>query len=140
MKKKDKAFRVLQFRVKAEGDGEDVPVSEATVKMAIRGQLDEVYIVAEGNGPVNALDNAIRKALAPHYPGLEKVEVADYHVGIVSSHKGTASAVKVWIEFRLGNKGWEDKGVSTNIVQASLQALERGLNRAIPKLPVFPAT
>ncbi len=139
MRRKEKVFKVSQFNVKADGDGDNTHVSEASIKLAIRGQPDEIYVVAEGNGPVNALDNALRKALDPYYPGLKKVEVADFHVGIVSSHRGTASAVKVWIEFRLDKRRWEDKGVSTNIIHASLQALVKGLNRAIPKLPAEPA-
>lgn len=130
MEKREQAFEVLEFRVKAEGDKRNAHVSEATVKIKIKDHGDN-HIVAEGNGPVNALDNAMRKALDRYYPGLEKVVVVDYHVGIVSSHKGTASSVKVWIEFSLGDQTWEANGVSTNIVHASLQALEKGLNRAI---------
>jgi 2-isopropylmalate synthase len=102
------------------------PVSEATVKLRI-GETVE-HRVAEGDGPVNALDSALRKALGPHYPAIEKVHLFDYKVRVINSKDETASAVRVTIESRReaadGSKEiFGTLGVSSNVIDASWQAL-----------------
>ncbi|HEY3267819.1 MAG TPA: citramalate synthase [Armatimonadota bacterium] len=109
------AFRVIVERRNG------APVTEATVKVTVRGQ--EVLTVAEGDGPVNALDAALRKALVPFYPALESIHLTDYKVRVVNSIAGTAAKVRVHIETADGAVSWSTIGVSENIVDASWQAL-----------------
>jgi 2-isopropylmalate synthase len=107
------------------------PITEATVKMRIRGQ--ETLTVAEGDGPVNALDSALRKALLPFFPRLDHIRLTDYKVRVVNGTEGTAAKVRVHIETAEGADTWSTIGVSENIVYASwralLDALEYGLQR-----------
>ena len=87
----------------------------------------ERYIsTAEGNGPVNALDAALRKALFSSYPELEGIHLADYKVRILNENVGTAATTRVLIESSDGEKEWGTIGVSENIVEASWEALLDG--------------
>ena len=79
--------------------------------------------IAKGDGPVNALDKALRKALAPFYPVVETIHLDDYKVRVVNSEAGTAAKVRVFIEFRDEKNLWTTVGVSSNIIDASWQAL-----------------
>ena len=102
------------------------PVTEATVKLVIAGVHE--HHVSEGDGPVNALDGALRKCLAPHYPELERVELRDYKVRVVNAADGTAAKVRVVIDFAIVDADHADTyfstvGVSENIVEASWGAL-----------------
>ena len=94
---------------------------EATVKLMIDGE--RVYTVAEGDGPVNALDKALRKALQPTYPGLGDVELQDYKVRIIDGGAGTAAKTRVLIVSGAEGKTWGTVGVSENIITASWEAL-----------------
>ncbi|MGI8605056.1 MAG: citramalate synthase [Verrucomicrobiales bacterium] len=94
---------------------------EAAVKLKIGGQ--SVHVVAEGDGPVNALDGALRKALAPRYPQLSAMTLTDYKVRIIDSHAGTAAKTRVLIESSDGSTSWGTVGVSYDIIDASWQAL-----------------
>jgi 2-isopropylmalate synthase len=94
---------------------------EATVKISINGE--KFYTVDEGDGPVNALDNALRKALAPSYPAIAKMRLEDYKVRIIDSGSGTAAKTRVLIVSSDGSKTWGTVGVSTNIIDASWAAL-----------------
>ncbi len=94
---------------------------EATVKLLV-GDVPE-YTVADGNGPVAALDAALRRALAPFYPLLNKVELVDYKVRIIDSHTGTGSKTRVLITSSDGTSSWDTVGVSPNIIEASWLAL-----------------
>ncbi len=96
-------------------------MSEAIVKASIDGEL--VHTAAEGNGPVNALDKALRKALIKFYPGLSEVKLIDYKVRILEGSTGTESQVRVIIESSDGNEQWRTVGSSTNIIEASWLAL-----------------
>lgn len=96
-------------------------VTEATVKLNVDGQ--ELYTVADGNGPVNALDRALRKALLPVYPQLAEFHLADYKVRIVDEAKATAATTRVLIDTRNGTRRWSTVGASTNIIEASWAAL-----------------
>jgi 2-isopropylmalate synthase len=119
------SFRVLdEQRWNALGAVE--VLSEATVKGTIKGE--ESMTVAEGNGPINALDNALRKWLVPHYPVLATVQLLDYKVRILTSADGTGALTRVLIESRdvLGLE-WATVGVSTNVIDASFQALQEAI-------------
>lgn len=97
----------------------------ATVKVAVNGQ--NILEAAEGNGPVAALDAALRKALVNFYPQIAKFELTDYKVRILDEHTGTAAKTRVLIESRNGHQRWTTVGVSTNILEASYQAVVEGL-------------
>ena len=84
---------------------------------------DVTHTVSEGDGPVNALDGALRKALLPCYPRLQEMQLVDYKVRVVNSRAGTAARVRVVIESRDGNAVWSTVGVSENIIEASWLAL-----------------
>lgn len=103
--------------------------SQAMVKLCIDGQ--EMHTAAEGDGPVNALDRAIRKALLPTFPMLRDVVLADYKVRIVDEHLGTAARPRVLIESARGEDRWTTVGCSENILEASWQALWDALELAI---------
>ena len=91
-----------------------------------------MHPVAEGNGPVNALDQALRKGLLEFYPSLENVELTDYKVRVVSQGPGgTGAVVRVLVESTDGNSNWATIGASTNIIEASWQALADSLEYAL---------
>jgi len=104
----------------SEGRGVE-PVSEAIVKINVNGQAE--HCVAEGDGPVNAMDTALRKALSVHYPVINKMHLVDYRVRVVNSKEGTAAKVRVVIESADEHHHWGTIGVSENIIDASWQAL-----------------
>ena len=95
--------------------------AEATVKIRVKGEL--AHTAAEGNGPVNALDRALRKALVPHYPAIERFHLADYKVRILDSHNGTEAITRVLIDMQDGVNRWSTVGASSNIIEASWRAL-----------------
>ncbi|MBC8074520.1 MAG: citramalate synthase, partial [Chloroflexales bacterium] len=109
------------FTVIVEKRGDRDIMSQATVKLRVGGEL--MHTAAEGDGPVNALDQAIRKALLPHYPQLNEVKLVDYKVRIIDEHRGTAAVPRVLIESARGDERWSTIGCSTNIIEASWQAL-----------------
>lgn len=100
-------------------DGSDP--CEATVKLLVDGVPE--YTVAEGDGPVNALDAALRKAMRPFYPWIDQVRLADYKVRIVDGARGTAARTRVLIVSTNGSESWGTVGVSDNIIDASWRAL-----------------
>jgi 2-isopropylmalate synthase len=117
-----KFFDLLGFRVIVEKRGDESPAfSEATIRVKVGEQVE--HTAAEGNGPVNALDNALRKALEKFYPGLADVRLIDYKVRVLSAQEGTGANTRVLIESWDGETRWGTVGVSENIIQASWQAL-----------------
>ncbi|MFV9506023.1 MAG: citramalate synthase [Oscillochloridaceae bacterium umkhey_bin13] len=114
-------FELLDFTVIVEKRGDRGIASQATVKVRIGDEL--MHTAAEGEGPVNALDGAIRKALLPHYPTLAEVRLVDYKVRIIDEHRGTAATPRVLIESARGDERWATIGASQNIIEASYQAL-----------------
>ena len=100
-------------------------LSEAMIKVKIGDEL--FHTAAEGNGPVNALDDALRKALLQYYPSLKVVKLVDYKVRILEESTGTESQVRVLIESSDGNEEWTTVGSSTNIIEASWMALADSL-------------
>lgn len=115
-------FELRGFRVIDEKrSGEEVPYVEATIMVEVDGIIE--HTAAVGNGPVNALDNALRKALETFYPSLADVELIDYKVRVLPAGLGTASQVRVLIESTDGVDKWGTVGVSDNIIEASYEAL-----------------
>jgi 2-isopropylmalate synthase len=114
-------FERMHFRVNVEADTPDNVVTEATVKLGIDGQVR--HEVAEGDGPVNALDAALRKALHAHFPNLADMQLVDYKVRVINSEAGTAAGVRVVIESRDEDEVWGTVGVSENVIEASWIAL-----------------
>ena len=114
-------FQVLDFQVmvgQRQGSG---PYAEAVVKIQVGSQI--LHTAAEGTGPVSALDVALRKALSPVYPALHGVHLADYKVRILDGSQGTGSVTRVLIDSRTETKEFTTVGASSNIIEASLQAL-----------------
>jgi 2-isopropylmalate synthase len=119
-------FEVIDVVVIAERRrGHGAMFSEATVKLRVGEQV--VHQVAEGDGPVHALDRALRKALEPSYPGLRDVRLADYKVRILDPESATGAKTRVLIEAARDAERWSTIGVSQNIIEASCEALADGL-------------
>ena len=119
------AFRVESMRVITDEAADGHFTTEATVKVWVG---DERYVhTAEGNGPVNAIDAALRAALLPRYPQLAKVHLTDYKVRILDGGSATGAVTRVLIDATNGDRSWTTIGVSTNIIEASWQALEESL-------------
>ena len=118
------SWRVIVERraLRAGQDGVGEVVSEATVKLHAKGK--RIVATGEGNGPVNALDNALRAALQKLYPALTQLELVDYKVRIVSGAHGTEAVTRVLVETSDGTTEWDTVGVHENVIAASWQALE----------------
>jgi 2-isopropylmalate synthase len=114
------AFQLEAFHVSMHGDGVE-HVCEATVKVRVGDKT--AHTVADGDGPVNALDQALRNALRGFYPVLKQVKLTDYKVRILNGGTGTAAKTRVLIESTDGKERWSTVGVDENIIEASLQAL-----------------
>jgi 2-isopropylmalate synthase len=121
--KKHRPFFVLDgYRVIVESRGPDsLCLSEATVKVRVQGEFEQT--VAEGDGPVDALDKALRKALTRFYPEIAQVHLTDYRVRILDPQEATAAKTRVTIESSDGTDTWSTVGVSNNIIEASWEAL-----------------
>jgi 2-isopropylmalate synthase len=124
-------FQLLNFRVvDAMQENRDEPFIEATVMVKVRGHVE--HTAATGRGPVNALDNALRKSLEQHYPNLREMRLVDFKVrvlsGIVRDAGGTASVVRVLIESADKTSRWTTVGVSYDVIQASWRALVDSIN------------
>jgi 2-isopropylmalate synthase len=115
-------FRIEAYRVMSEHPtGETISCSHAWVKILVEGQHE--IAAAEGNGPVNALDGALRRALLCFYPNLAKVRLEDYKVRVIDGKEATAAKVRVLIESTDGQRTWNTVGVSADIIDASRAAL-----------------
>ncbi len=114
-------FSLLSLRVINEKNRHDQSISQATIKISV-GEEEEIT-AAEGNGPVNAIDNALRKALSKFYPRVKEMRLVDFKVRVLEGGAGTAAKVRVLIESRDGKDIWNTVGVSENIIEASWQAL-----------------
>ncbi len=115
------AFELIKYHVTAERRAENGSTTEATVKLKVGDKTE--HVVGEGDGPVNALDAALRKALEKFYPAIKDVHLFDYKVRVVNARAGTAARVRVIIESRDKNAIWGTVGVSENVIEASWQAL-----------------
>jgi 2-isopropylmalate synthase len=115
-------FDLIGFRVIIEKrkEGEE-PLSEATIMVRVRDHVE--HTAATGKGPVNALDNALRKALEKFYPQLRDVKLHDYKVRVLTAGRGTTAKVRVLVESGDEDTRWGTVGVSENIIEASYQAI-----------------
>jgi 2-isopropylmalate synthase len=114
-------FDRIKYHVEVAADRGREIVTEGTVKLIVQGEVR--HEVAEGDGPVNALDAALRKALNGTYPNLNQMRLVDYKVRVVNSEAGTAARIRVFIESEDDHDVWGTVGVSENIIEASWLAL-----------------
>jgi len=124
------AFELEHYRVNVQNQKRE-PMTEAVIKLTIDSA--QQHVVGEGDGPVNALDSALRKALTPAYPGLAEMTLVDYKVRVINSTEGTAARVRVVIESRDRSAVWSTVGVSENIIEASWIALVDAVEYKIHK-------
>jgi 2-isopropylmalate synthase len=122
-------FELLDFHVLVRGGDDGSMAAEATVKVRVGEKV--MHTAADGNGPVNALDAAVRKALLPVYPQLADVHLTDYKVRILDGEAGTAAQTRVLIDSANGYRAWSTVGSSTNILEASWLALADSLEYAL---------
>ncbi len=128
-------FELESYRVISEHSGSRS--TEATVKVHVGD--DRVVATAEGNGPVNAIDGALRSALAGRYPALDDIHLVDYRVRVLDSAKGTGSVTRVLIDSTDGDRTWTTIGVSENIIEASWQALSDSIVYGLVRAGAIPA-
>jgi len=124
-------FRIVDYTCLVEQRSGQELLAEATVKVEVAGEV--LHTAADGNGPVNALDGALRKALGAFYPVLDKVHLVDYKVRILDGATATAARTRVIIDSQDGSRTWSTMGSDTNIIAASAQALADSLEYAIWK-------
>ncbi len=122
-------FELESFRIISEKRAGGETTVEATIKLFVKGL--RVISTAEGNGPVNALDKALRQAIEPHYPELKEIHLSNYKVRILDEHRATAATTRVLIDSTDGKHVWGAVGVSENIIEASWQALVDGLEYGV---------
>jgi 2-isopropylmalate synthase len=126
----DPAFKVLRYHVGVSSEeGADESTSEATVKLQVKEEVR--HVVAEGNGPVSALDHALRKALENDFPFIKEVRLVDFTVRILESNLGTDAITRVHVESTDGQKTWGTVGVSDNVITASWEALVDSVSHKI---------
>jgi 2-isopropylmalate synthase len=123
-------FTVDGYHVSMRSNGTN-SICEATVKVRVKDQF--AHTVADGDGPVNALDSALRQALSKFFPALQKLKLTDYKVRIIDSATGTAAKTRVLIITSDGKSEWGTVGVSENIITASLGALADSMEYALMK-------
>ncbi len=128
LKHRESPFSVDAFHVSMRRDSKE-SICEATVKVRVGNR--KAQTVAEGDGPVNALDGALRAALVKFFPKLKRIQLTDYKVRILDSDTGTAAKTRVLITSTDGNREWGTVGVSENIIEASLQALVDSMEFAL---------
>ena len=134
----DDLFRSISYRtISRKNDDGEAEVAEAIVKVEAGGQV--FHTVGEGDGPVNALDQALRKALEPVFPSLSAVHLEDYKVRVLTSGDGTAARVRVLIESSDGHEVWGTVGASENVIEASWLALLDSLHFRLMREAVGPA-
>ena len=129
-------FRIVDFTVIVERRNGAAPRAEASVKVEVDGEV--LHTAADGNGPVNALDLALRKALGAFYPALDGVHLVDYKVRIVDGDAATAARTRVIIESAHESGTWTTAGADANIIAASLAALHDSLEYAVWRLDARP--
>ena len=122
-------FTFESFKMLVEKTAGRPVVSEAFVKINVAGQ--SIYTAAEGNGPVNALDNALRKALLQYFPSLKNMHLSDYKVRVLDDKDATAARVRVLIESKNTEDSWNTVGVSGNVIEASWEALVDSMRYAL---------
>ncbi len=124
-------FRVTYSKINVLQDHKKMDISEAVLKIEVDGEVE--HTAADGIGPVNALDSAMRKALTRFFPVIEKIKLVDYKVRVLGNKDGTKAKVRVLIESSDGENIWSTVGVSENIIEASLKALSDSMNYKLYK-------
>lgn len=124
-------FQLKNLKVILEKNEQDNIVSEAMIKLCANGET--FHTAADGDGPVNALDNALRKALTEVYPEIKDMHLTDYKVRVLDGKDGTAAKVRVLIQSADSTGKWDTVGVSENIIEASWQALVDSINYLLMK-------
>lgn len=124
---KVEGFRVMNHKYQMD----KISFTEATIRLYVGG--NEVHTASMGDGPVNALDRALRKALVRFYPSLEEMDLVDFKVRVLSGEHGTGAKVRVLIESKDKDSSWGTVGVSPNIIEASWQALVDSVNYKLMK-------
>ncbi len=124
-------FKFLGFRMITEMNENNKLECEATIKVEVGGMLE--HTAANGNGPVNAIDNALRKALTKFYPEIADMHLADFKVRVLEDNRGTDSSVRVLIDQTDGSDHWGTVGVSSNLIEASWMALVDGIEYLLYK-------
>jgi 2-isopropylmalate synthase len=125
------AFEKLGYHVSVAGQSDTEPVTEASVKIRVGDCIE--HTVSEGDGPVNALDGALRKALYAHFPRLREMDLVDYKVRVINARAGTAARVRVVIESKDHDAVWGTVGVSENVIEASWRALVDAVEHKLAK-------
>ncbi|OGC03637.1 citramalate synthase [candidate division WOR-1 bacterium RIFOXYA12_FULL_43_27] len=131
IKKTKPHFELVDFQIQNTKEGLSPAFVEARIKLKVKG--DEVEATGEGDGPINALDDALRSALGEYFPELDSVKLTDYKVRVLDSNAGTAAKVRVIIESSDDDGSWGTVGVSTNVIEASWQALSDSLEYKLIK-------
>jgi 2-isopropylmalate synthase len=121
-------FSLLDYRVMVSRHGAR-GMADATIKLQVEDQ--ETHTAAEGTGPVHAFDQALRKALQPHFPHVKHIQLADYKVRILNSNSGTAAVTRVLIDWHDGVRRWSTVGAGPNILEATWLALADGFEYAV---------
>ncbi|HPD25963.1 MAG TPA: citramalate synthase [Candidatus Marinimicrobia bacterium] len=124
-------FKLKGFRILLEKNEDGEQRSEATIRMEVNNTIE--HTAAEGDGPVNALDNALRKALTKFYPEIAEMKLSDYKVRVLNPQQATAAKVRVLIESSSDGETWGTVGVSENIIEASWQALTESISYYLMK-------
>ncbi|MFQ5677141.1 MAG: alpha-isopropylmalate synthase regulatory domain-containing protein [bacterium] len=119
-------FQLEKFRVIIEKNASEPTRSEATIRLKVNGHIE--HTASEGNGPVHALDKALRKALVKFYPEIEEMQLSDYKVRVLNEKEATGAKVRVLIDSSANGSTWGTVGVSENIIEASWQALVDGVS------------
>lgn len=125
-------FNVNYSKVNVLQDENNIHYSEAVLKVEVNGEIE--HTAADGNGPVNALDSALRKALLRFFPEIGQMRLIDYKVRVLGEKNGTAAKVRVLIESGDGENNWSTVGLSENIIEASLMALTDAMNYKLFKV------
>lgn len=125
-------FKIAYAKVNVVFDDNGTEYAEAVMKVEVDGKIE--HTASDGDGPVNALDKALRKALSAFYPQIAEIHLIDYKVRVLGDNDGTSAKVRVLVESSDGQSTWSTVGVSENIIKASLQALSDSLNYKLFKL------
>jgi 2-isopropylmalate synthase len=129
-------FQILDYKAEVGRRQGTSTFAEAMVKLRVGDEV--MHTAAEGAGPVSALDGALRKAIAPLYPAVAHIHLADYKVRILDGSEGANSVTRVLIDFRNDSESWSTAGASTNIIEASLEAVVDGLEYGLLKAGAVP--
>lgn len=125
-------FELVDYKVIVGQREGEAPFADASLKIRVRGET--VHTAAEGNGPVSALDAALRKALAAAYPGVHAIRLADYKVRILDGDAGTSATVRVLVDSACADETWTTVGASSNVLEASWHAIADGVEYGLARV------